>query len=96
MDAAVIGLPGGALLELLNYLVGDKSPHDLAAARPRNVYICPLSEDPEADFARAVALGSLPVSNRPVHVTAGPNTGARAAYLRVLDGIAVEFFRKPG
>ena len=95
LDAAVVELPGGALLELLNYLVEDKRPNDPATAHPGNVHVCLLSEDIENDWSRAVALGAQPVSPGPVNITAGPNQGARGCYLRIHDGITLELFQTP-
>ena len=40
IDAAVIDLPGGAILEILNYLVDEKEPNPPETANPGNVHIC--------------------------------------------------------
>lgn len=95
IDIAFVELPGGTLLELLDYQVGDREPNSPATSRPGNVHICLQTEDPEADFARAVAAGATPVSQGPVRVTAGPNAGASACYVRIPDGITIELFQKP-
>ena len=44
----------------------------------------------------AVAAGARPiVPEGPVEVDGGPNQGARAAYLRIHDGITLELFQPP-
>lgn len=95
IDAAVVDLPGGVLLELLDYRLADRGSPDPSTKRPGNVHLCMRSEDLEGDWRRAVACGAEPVSERPVDVTEGPNRGARAAYLRAHDGITLELFEPP-
>ena len=93
IDAAVIDLPGGVILEILNYLVDDKTPNPPETANPGNIHICIEVDDIEAMWKRAVRFGATPVSPAPVEITAGPNTGVRACYLRDPDGITVELFK---
>jgi glyoxylase I family protein len=95
IDASVLDLPGGIVLELLHYLDRDDPPHDDATAQPGNVHLCLLVDNIDAQWARAVALGARPVADAPVDVTAGPNAGARVAYLRDPDGITVELYCRP-
>ncbi len=95
LEASFIDLPGGAFLELLHYLDRDEAPNDPATAHPGNVHICLLTGDIDTQWSRAVALGARPVSDAPVDVTAGPNAGARTAYLRDPDGITLELFQVP-
>jgi hypothetical protein len=43
-----------------------------------------------------VACGARPiVKEGPVEVSDGPNKGARVAYLRIHDGITLEFLQPP-
>ncbi len=96
IEAAFIDLPGGALLELLDYEVEDRRPNDEATANPGNVHLCLTVEDADEVWQRAVSLGARPVNERgPVDVDAGPNRGARVAYLRDPDGITFELFQLP-
>jgi catechol 2,3-dioxygenase-like lactoylglutathione lyase family enzyme len=95
IDASFLDLPGGVVLELLQYLDRDDPPHDDATARPGNVHLCLLVDDIDAQWARAVALGARPVASAPVDITSGPNAGARVAYLRDPDGITLELYRLP-
>jgi catechol 2,3-dioxygenase-like lactoylglutathione lyase family enzyme len=96
IDAAFLDLPGGLVLELLEYKAVDKSPNPDATANPGNVHLCLAVVDCTTAFARAVALGARPVvPEGPVTVTDGPNAGARVAYLRIHDGITLELFQPP-
>ena len=96
IDAAVIDLPGGVILEILNYLVDDKVPNPPETANPGNIHICIEAADIDAMWERAVRSGATPVSSGPVEITHGPNTGVRACYLRDPDGITLELFRPVG
>jgi catechol 2,3-dioxygenase-like lactoylglutathione lyase family enzyme len=96
MDAAFLDLPGGVVIELLEYLTADKRPNPEATANPGNVHLCLAVADCSAAWQRAVAAGARPiVPEGPIDVTHGPNTGARACYLRIHDDITVEFFQRP-
>ena len=95
IDAAFIDLPGGGVIELLDYRTDKQSISD-ATANPGNVHLCLSVSDCRAAWDRAVACGARPiVPEGPIEVTHGPNTGARAAYLRIHDGITLEFLQPP-
>ena len=96
MDAAFLDLPGGIVLELLDYRVDGKTPNSDATANPGNVHLCLLVDDATEAWERAVAAGARPVvPEGPVDVDAGPNRGARASYLRIHDGVSLELFQLP-
>jgi catechol 2,3-dioxygenase-like lactoylglutathione lyase family enzyme len=96
IDAAFVDLPGGIVLELLDYDVDGKEPNADATANPGNVHLCLLVDDCGAAWERAVAAGARPVvPEGPVEVDGGPNRGARASYLRIHDGISLELFQTP-
>jgi catechol 2,3-dioxygenase-like lactoylglutathione lyase family enzyme len=96
IDAAFVDLPGGLVVELLEYKLPDRQQNSDATANPGNVHLCLLATDCEAAFARAVACGARPVvPEGPVEVSHGPNTGARVAYLRIHDGITLELLQPP-
>jgi len=96
IDAAFVDLPGGIVLELLDYRVEEKVPNSDATANPGNVHLCLEVDDARAAWERAVAAGARPVvADGPVDVDAGPNRGARASYLRIHDGISLELFQRP-
>jgi catechol 2,3-dioxygenase-like lactoylglutathione lyase family enzyme len=95
IDAAFLDLPGGGVIELLDYQVDKRAVSD-ATANPGNVHLCLAVSDCGVAWERAVACGARPiVQEGPVEVTHGPNSGARAAYLRIHDGITLEFLQAP-
>jgi catechol 2,3-dioxygenase-like lactoylglutathione lyase family enzyme len=94
--AAFVDLPGGGVLELLDYDVSDRTPNPAATANPGNVHLCLAVDDARAAWDRAVAAGARPlVPQGPVVVDGGPNAGAQAAYLRIHDDITLELFQPP-
>ena len=93
IDAAVIDLPGGVILEILDYRVDDKELNPPETANPGNIHLCIEVGDIDAMWERAVRSGATPVSPDPVEITAGPNTGVKACYLRDPDGITLELFK---
>lgn len=94
LEAAVIALPGGVVLELLEYQVDHRAPRDPATAHPGNVHICFAVDDLDAAWDRALSCGAAPVSPGPVDITEGPNAGARSCYLRDPDGVTIELFQR--
>lgn len=95
LEAALLPLPGGGRLEILQYLLDGRTVNSDATANVGNVHICLQTDDIDEQFRRAVAAGARPVSQGPVDVTTGPNVGARAAYLRDPDGITLELIQVP-
>jgi len=94
IEAAFVDLPGGVVLELLDYHVADKARIADATANPGNVHLCLAVDDCAAAWTKAVEWGARPiVPEGPVEVTHGPNVGARVAYLRIHDGITLEFYQ---
>ena len=94
IDAAFIDLPGGAVLELLDYQTPGKQPNSDATQNPGNVHLCLTVDDANKAWRHAVACGARPIcADGPVAIDGGPNLGARASYLRVHDGITLEFFQ---
>jgi catechol 2,3-dioxygenase-like lactoylglutathione lyase family enzyme len=96
IEIALLDLPGGVVLELLDYRVEGRSENPDGTANPGNVHLCLDVPDAQDAWRRAVAAGARPVNpDGPVRVDTGPNEGARVAYLRVPDGISVEVFERP-
>jgi catechol 2,3-dioxygenase-like lactoylglutathione lyase family enzyme len=93
--AAFIDLPGGGVIELLDYhQVADRVVNSDATANPGNMHLCLSVTDAGAVWAHAVSCGARPVSHEgPVDIDGGPNKGSRAAYLRIHDGITLELFQ---
>jgi catechol 2,3-dioxygenase-like lactoylglutathione lyase family enzyme len=96
IKAAFIDLPGGGVIELLDYQVDDRTANPEATANPGNLHLCLRVSDARADWDNAVRCGARPISpDGPVAVDGGPNIGAQAAYLRIHDGITLELFQPP-
>lgn len=96
IKAAFIDLPGGNTLELLDYQVPGKTPNPEETANPGNVHLCLTVEDAATAWRRAVECGARPiVPEGPIEVDGGPNKGAKAAYLRIHDGITLELYQAP-
>lgn len=94
IEVAFLDLPGGGVLELLDYQLEGRPAQGSDTANPGNVHLCLAVDDCRAAFAHAVACGARPVRPEgPVEIDGGPNRGARAAYLRVPDGITLELFQ---
>lgn len=94
--AAFVDLPGGGTLELLDYQTDKRTPNPEATANPGNVHLCLAVDDAEAVWRNAIACGARPVSpDGPVAIDGGPNRGAKAAYLRIHDGVTLELFQRP-
>jgi catechol 2,3-dioxygenase-like lactoylglutathione lyase family enzyme len=92
IKAALIDLPDGVVIELLDYhQVKERVANPDATANPGNLHFCLGVEDAQAVWAHAVSCGARPVSKEgPVEIDGGPNKGARVAYLRIHDGVTLE------
>ena len=96
IKGAFIELPGGVILELLDYQDPGKRSNPETTANPGNIHLCLAVEDARFAWKHAVDCGAKPVSlEGPVEVDGGPNSGARVAYLRIHDGITLELFQPP-
>lgn len=95
IDGAMIELPGGLILEALDYQTSDRVANPPATANPGNVHICLETDDIDVSWQRAIDAGAVPTSAAPVTINSGPNIGTRAGYLRDPDGITVELFQVP-
>jgi catechol 2,3-dioxygenase-like lactoylglutathione lyase family enzyme len=94
IDGAFIDLPGGVILELLEYQNAEQQPNSSSTAIPGNVHICLAVENADAAWRRAIECGATPVRREgPVEVDDGPNKGARVAYLRIHDGVTLEVYQ---
>jgi catechol 2,3-dioxygenase-like lactoylglutathione lyase family enzyme len=94
--AAFVDLPGGNTLELLDYQTSNRTANPQATANPGNMHLCLAVHDADSAWRLAVESGARPVSPAgPVEIDGGPNKGAKAAYLRIHDGITLELFQRP-
>src|SRR4051812_31983046 len=60
IKAAFVDLPGGIILELLDYLVATKPTNPEATQNPGNVHLCLAVEDARAAWEHAIACGARP------------------------------------
>jgi catechol 2,3-dioxygenase-like lactoylglutathione lyase family enzyme len=96
IEAAFIDLPGGVILELLDYQTPARRANPDATPNPGNVHLCLAVEDGPVAWRHAVACGARPVfADGPIEIDDGPNVGARGAYLRIHDGVTLELFQPP-
>jgi glyoxylase I family protein len=96
IEIAIFDLPGGVALELLDYRLDGRATVPGETKHPGNVHLCLDVADADDVWRRAVELGARPQREAgPVEIDAGPNRGARVAYLRVHDGVSVEVFQRP-
>jgi catechol 2,3-dioxygenase-like lactoylglutathione lyase family enzyme len=91
LNIALLQLPGssGLILELIEYEQPKGVPIPTQVYTPGNAHMCLRVNDIEALYTRLVAAG-IEFLSPPMAVTAGPNQGRKAVYLRDPDGIIVQ------
>ena len=94
MDGAFFRLPGGMMLELLQYYYPEPGRLDMETYNIGNAHLCLVTADMAADFARLSGHCSFQ-STEPVRVPWGPYKGGALAYLRDPDGISIELLELP-
>lgn len=95
IDGVLFQLDDGTRIELLEYLLPDRETLADDTKHIGNVHLCLAVDDIDATWQRAVELGARPVRpDGPTTIDAGPNLGARSAYLRILDGATLELFQQ--
>jgi catechol 2,3-dioxygenase-like lactoylglutathione lyase family enzyme len=94
IEAALIDLPDGRMIELLDYQVDGKERQPEDSFHSGHTHVCLDVSDCDEAWRRAVAAGAVPRNpDGPVEIDAGPNKGAKAAYLRLPDGNSLELFQ---
>jgi catechol 2,3-dioxygenase-like lactoylglutathione lyase family enzyme len=95
IKAAFVDLPGGGVIELLDYhQVKDRVANPEATANPGNVHLCLAVGDAETVWRHAVVCGARSVGgDGPTDIDGGPNKGSKSGYLRIHDGVTLEFFQ---
>jgi catechol 2,3-dioxygenase-like lactoylglutathione lyase family enzyme len=97
IEAALLDLPGGGVVELLDYRVPGRERLDEESFNPGHTHVCLAVSDCDTAWRRAVEAGATPRNpHGPVTVDAGPNEGARVCYLRLADGNSLELYQRPG
>jgi catechol 2,3-dioxygenase-like lactoylglutathione lyase family enzyme len=94
LDAAFWNLPGGVVLELLQYLHPKPGRVDMQTFNVGNAHLCLVSTDLRRDFARLDGVAEFR-SHEPIEIPWGPYKGGWAAYLRDPDGISIELMSVP-
>jgi catechol 2,3-dioxygenase-like lactoylglutathione lyase family enzyme len=94
MDCAFWRLPGGAILELIQYLEPPVGIVDMESYNAGNGHLCLVTEDLAADFERLRGRVEFRDPD-PVRIPWGPYEGGWACYLRDPDGISIELMQQP-
>lgn len=95
--AVYLRIPGGGFVELLEYRGIERFPAASRPCDPGAGHLCLYVDDVSAVYGRLEVLGFRARSAGVVDITAGPNAGARSAYVADPDGYYVELFQKrPG
>jgi catechol 2,3-dioxygenase-like lactoylglutathione lyase family enzyme len=94
MECAFWQLPGGSVLELLEYQNPKPGTVDMETYNAGNAHLCLVVADLAADFERL--RGHVEFRDpEPVEIPWGPYRGGKACYLRDPDGISIELLQHP-
>ncbi len=92
--AALLRVPGSAHhVELFQYLNPVGEPVNPQPCDPGSVHLSLLVDDLPALYGRLRDRAAF--VSAPVEITAGPNSGGRAVYVRDPNGVLVELFQPP-
>jgi catechol 2,3-dioxygenase-like lactoylglutathione lyase family enzyme len=94
LDCAFWPLPGGTILELIEYLEPPASSVDMETYNAGNAHLCLVTEDIRADFDRLRGFVEFRHPD-PIEIPWGPYRGGWVSYLRDPDGISVELMQLP-
>jgi catechol 2,3-dioxygenase-like lactoylglutathione lyase family enzyme len=95
--AVYLRIPGGGFVELLEYRGIERMSAASRPCDPGAGHLCFYVDDVAAVHGRLGELGFHARSAGVIDITAGPNAGARSAYIADPDGYYVELFQKrPG
>lgn len=94
LSAAAWALPGGTVLEMLEYHVPSPGHVDMETFNAGNSHLCLQTTDIRADLERMRPVADLR-SPGPIGIAEGPGAGKLVAYLRDPDGITVELVQQP-
>jgi catechol 2,3-dioxygenase-like lactoylglutathione lyase family enzyme len=96
MDCSFWRLPGGTILELIQYLEPPVGIVDMESYNAGNGHLCLVTEDLASDFERLRGRVEFRDPD-PVRIPWGPYEGGWACYLRDPDGISIELMQlRPG
>lgn len=94
LSVAVWSLPGGTVLEMLQYHNPPCRRVDMESYNIGNAHLCLETADMDGDYARMKGLAEFR-SPEPVTSVFGPYMGSRICYLRDPDGISIELVEFP-
>ena len=94
IDAAFWRLPGGTVLELIEYQNPQPGRVDMETFNVGNAHLCLVVDDLAKDFERLRGRAAFRYSE-PVEIPWGPYKGGKACYLRDPDGISIELIQLP-
>lgn len=94
LEAAFWRLPGGSILELIEYVVPAGTTVDMETHNAGNGHLCLVTDDIHAEFARLAPIAAFR-DPAPVEIPWGPYRGGWACYLRDPDGISIELLQAP-
>jgi catechol 2,3-dioxygenase-like lactoylglutathione lyase family enzyme len=94
LEGAFFRLPGGVMLELLQYRNPEPQTQDMETYNIGNAHLCLVTDDMAAEFERLGGHATFQ-SPGPVRVPWGPYKGGALAYLRDPDGISIEMLELP-
>jgi catechol 2,3-dioxygenase-like lactoylglutathione lyase family enzyme len=93
-DAALWNLPGGTVLELLEYKHPRPGRVDMETYNVGNGHLCLVVDDLAAEFERLQGRADFR-NPEPVDIPWGHFAGGRSCYLRDPDGISIELLQYP-
>jgi catechol 2,3-dioxygenase-like lactoylglutathione lyase family enzyme len=94
LEIAYFALPGGMILELLEYLEPRSGAIDMETSNAGNGHLCLITNDLPAEYERLQGKAAFR-SPEPVAIEEGPYKGGAACYLRDPDGITIELLEEP-
>lgn len=94
LDAAFWRLPGGTILELIEYLHPPPAQVDMETYNAGNAHLCLVTDDIHADIERLRGHAELR-HPEPVEIPWGAYKGGWALYIRDPDGISIEVLQEP-
>ena len=93
---AVVKVPGGHKIELLEYLAPAERKRnvDLRPCDVGSVHVALIVDDLEA-ILRAINASGWKAAGKPQTLRSGPNAGKRVVYVRDPEGTTIEFMQQP-
>lgn len=96
LKLAVVKVPGGQKIELLEYLapLERKRNVDLRPCDVGFVHVALIVDDLDAILS-AINASGWEAAGKPQTLQSGPNAGKRVVYVRDPDGTTIEFMQPP-